>query len=224
MKLVCDLVGNTVCICEVLANLSDAWEKFRSIRRKKRKPPTRRPKSPERASTPAVPPLSTPAPPNSPSRASGSSSSQPGPSTAVPTRTESSSSSSQPGPSTAVPTRTESSSSSSQPGPSSAVLTKSVMAMERKIGKKRAREENELEESDFELCGEFEGKGCRILEVEGLQAAATELRCKCRGKVLFKESLEEKQGLYIYLFLLLLYKVQKAYSNSLLQTRALIFY
>ena len=64
--------------------------------------------------------------------------------------------------------------------------------MERKVDEKRA--ENELDESDSKFRGEFEGKR-RILEVERLRAAATELRCKCMGRV-FKESLEAKQGLY----------------------------
>ena len=54
-----------------------------------------------------------------------------------------------------------------------------LTAMQRKIGQKQARlmeEDKELEEYDMKLCGEFEGKGCKILEVEGLQPAASELR------------------------------------------------
>ena len=139
-----------------------------------------------------------------------STSSLPGPSTSsLPGH----STSSLPGPSTSsLPGHSTSSllgpSTSSLPGPSTPAvnppgknLTKKVTAMERKIGRKRTRAEAETDddpssESDIELFEEFEGKGSRIFELEGLHTALTDLRCKCRGRVIFKENLAEKQGLY----------------------------
>ena len=58
--------------------------------------------------------------------------------------------------------------------------------------------ETSSEESELEMYEEFEGKGMRLIELEGLQKALLEsVECKeCGGNVAVKERLHLRQGLY----------------------------
>ena len=82
----------------------------------------------------------------------------------------------------------------------SASSTPTLTATAKKLSKSPyvSLRETSNEESELEMYEEFEGKGMRLIELEGLQKALLEsVECKvCGGHVVVKERLHLRQGLY----------------------------
>ena len=84
--------------------------------------------------------------------------------------------------------------------PSTSTSTPVLTATAKKLAKSPylSLPEQSSEESELEMYDEFEGKGVRLLELEGLQKALESVACReCgTGHIVLRENLHLRQGLY----------------------------
>ena len=84
--------------------------------------------------------------------------------------------------------------------PSTSTSTPALTATAKKLAKSPylSLPEQSSDESELEMYDEFEGKGVRLFELEGLQKALESVACReCgTGRIVLRENLHLRQGLY----------------------------